>query len=116
LGFTVIVITLLVSVGGETHAALLVITQVTLSPLFIVVLVYVGVLPPTGTLFINHWYVGDGPPFVTEVEKVTLVPAHITFPGFTLIVTSGVTLGFTVISAPLSCPVTTGLLDTTRIR
>ena len=55
-GLTVIVIGLDVAVGWVVHDALLVITTVTTSLLFNVVVVKVdAVCPDTGLLFTNHW-------------------------------------------------------------
>ena len=53
--FTTIVIALEVPVVGLTHVALLVMTQVTTSPLFNVVEVYKGLFTPTFTPFTFHW-------------------------------------------------------------
>ena len=55
-GLTVTVIGLDVAVGWVVHDALLVITTVTTSLLFNVVVVKVdAVCPATGLLFTNHW-------------------------------------------------------------
>lgn len=53
-GFTVIVIPVLVAVAGDAQVALLVITQVTILPLANAALVYVVLLVPTFTPFSFH--------------------------------------------------------------
>lgn len=79
LGLTVIVMLLLVTIAGAAHMALLVIVQVTLSPLTSVLLVKVGLLVPAFMPLTCHWYVGVEPGLVGIAVNVTGVPAQILF-------------------------------------
>lgn len=99
-GFTVIAMPVLVTVGVLAHAALLVITTLTRSLLFNVVVVNVALLVPWLLPFTFHWYVGVAPPLTGVAVKVTLAPAHIVV-ALALMLTLGVTLGVTVIVTEL---------------
>lgn len=100
-GFTVIVIPVLVAVAGDAQVALLVSTQVTTLPLANAAFVYVVLFVPTFTPFSFHWYDGVVPPLVGVAVKVTEVPEQIVLPGFADILTAGTTVVLTVIVIPL---------------
>lgn len=52
----------------------------------------------TGVLFIRHWYAGATPPLVGVNVKVTQVPSHTGIVGRLVILTAGITTGFTAIT------------------
>jgi hypothetical protein len=94
IGFTVIVIPVLITVAGYGQLTLLVSWQVITSPL-LRELVVNEVPPPTVVLFLLHIYEGLAPPFTVDATlNVTEVPAQIVV-ALALIVTAG-TLAFTV--------------------
>lgn len=96
-GFTVIVILLLVDVTGQ--AASEVTSRRIMLPLTRELLVYVGLFAPgIGVLFSVHWYIGFVPAFVTLDVNVTSVPEHIMFDGLAEMVTTGTVLAMTVTS------------------
>ena len=84
------------SVVGDAHVAVEVITQLTTSPLFNVVVVNVALFVPTFVEPTFHWYDGV-PPFVGVAVNVTDVPEQIVVPEPLAILTDGVTALFTVI-------------------
>jgi hypothetical protein len=92
---TVIVILVEVTVGVDTHVALLDIWQVIKSPFIKSTLVKVGVVV-TFTPFFFQINVGAVPPFVGVDVKVTDVPEQIVV-ALAAMDTEGVTTGFTVI-------------------
>lgn len=99
---TVIVILELVAVAGDAHAALLVITQLTISPFTSAAFVYVVLFAPTLLPFNFHWKAGVVPPLVGVAVKVTDVPVQIVLPGLAPMLMPGVIVGVTVIvTAPL---------------
>ena len=62
---------------------------------------------PTGDAPIYHWYEGVVPPLVGVAVKVTLSPAHIVLDGEAVMLTAGVTNGFTVtVALPVMPPET----------
>jgi hypothetical protein len=67
-----------VVVVTQVTSGSIVTTQLTLSPLFNVVLLYVGELLPTLALFIFHWYIGVDPVFRATALKITGVPEQTT--------------------------------------
>lgn len=73
---TDMVMLLLVTVLVEIQSALLVNTQVTMSPLFRAVVTKLALLVPTSTPFIFHWKTGAVPPLVTVAVNVPVVPEH----------------------------------------
>lgn len=95
-GVTVMAIPELVAETGDAHVALDVITTVTLSLLFSVVDVNVGLFVPTFTPFTFHWYTGVEPPLVGVAVKVTEVPGQIEVCD-AAILTDGTGAGLTVI-------------------
>jgi hypothetical protein len=99
-GFTVIVIPILVALDGLTHiSALGVMITLTMSVSTKVVLVNVLlVAPATSPPLICHWKLGATPPFVAVAVNVTLAPAHIVLSAsLELTTTLGTTFGLTVI-------------------
>src|SRR5689334_9141523 len=75
-GCAVIVISLLTATGVVIQPALLVITTVTTSPSFSVLLENVVLLVPTFVPLTFHWYVGLLPPFTGVAVNVIVVPSH----------------------------------------
>ncbi len=71
---------LLVAVCPFTHVALLVTTQVTISPCAKVFVLKKAEFGPTFVPLIFHWKLGDEPPFVGVAVKKTDVPAQILVP------------------------------------
>ena len=96
-GFTTIVMPVLVPVSELAHVALDVTVQVTISAFTSEALVYV--VPPVPTLlpFNCHWYVGVVPPFVGVAVNTTDVPLQIAPDGLAATLTEGTTTGFTSI-------------------
>jgi len=93
-GLTVIVMLLLAAMPGTEQAALLVITQLTTSPLAIEVLLKVALSGPASIPLICHWYAGALPPFVEVAVNVTGEPKQILFADVAML-TAGVTGGET---------------------
>ena len=104
-GFTVMVIVLLVCVAFTTQGGLPTSVQVTWSPFTRLAVVYEAALP-TGKPFTFHVYDGLGPPFVIVDVNVTDCPVHITLPGLADMLIVGVKLGFTVMVIVLLLTVT----------
>ena len=104
-GETVIWTALLVAVVGEAQTAFDVITTVTLSPLFRVVLVKVGLFVPTSIPFTFHWYDGVVPPFVGVAVKVTEALGQMVV-AEAAILTDGTGAGLTVMAIPALVAVT----------
>ncbi len=71
-----IVVLLLVVFTGVAQAALLVMVQLITSPFAKLLLVNVGLLPPTLLPFTNHWYCGAVPPFTGVAVNVMGVPSQ----------------------------------------
>ena len=91
-------ITLLVAVVGFAHGSVLVITTVTWSLLFNVVVVKVTpVCPATGLPLTIHWYVGFAPPFVGVAVNVMLCPEQIELVGEVML-TVGVTVVIVIVT------------------
>lgn len=97
MGFTFMVMLLLVSVADVTHVSLLVSTQLTTSPSASVEVIYLELSPPTFAPLSFHWKDGVDPPLANVAVNVTVVPAHIVSSGLSEIATIGVNNGFTVI-------------------
>jgi hypothetical protein len=97
IGFTVIMITLLLAVAGIAQPSEDVSTTLTRSPLLRVAVAKDGELKPTLAPLTFHWYVGDAPPSVLVAVKITLSSAHIGPPGLTVILTVGAEGAVTVI-------------------
>ena len=93
--FTVITMLLLIAVDGFGQARLLLISQVTTSPLLSELVTYVAEFAPMVNPFTFHTNVGV-PPFTGVAVKVTEVPAQIVEPALLAIETLVATLGFTV--------------------
>lgn len=74
---TFIVMVLLFTVADVGHAALLVSTQVIISPSCSVLVEYVFEFAPTLLPFFFHWNVGELPPLIGVATKLTLVPEQI---------------------------------------
>jgi hypothetical protein len=75
-GSTVVVILLLVAGLPIAQVALEVSTTETVCPFVNKVVLYVGLLEPTGAAPTYHWYEGVEPPLVGVAVKLTLVPAQ----------------------------------------
>jgi len=101
----VISISLLVAVAGLAHAALLVITTVTLSPAASVEVVNVdAVCPATAVPLTNHEYVGVVPPLVGVAVNVMLPPVQVVIE-LAPSATAGVTgAGTALITAAVDAP------------
>jgi hypothetical protein len=96
-GFTVIVIVLLMLVAGQV-ASEVTSRRITL-PLVRVLLVYVSLFAPgMGAPLRVHWYVGLVPAFVTFDVNVTSFPEQIMFDGLAEMVTTGTVLAIMVTS------------------
>lgn len=76
-GFTLIVILLLVAVGTVAQAALDVSTTLTTSPLFSAASEYVLLFVPTLIPFFFHWYIGAVPVLTADAVNVAWVDAQI---------------------------------------
>jgi hypothetical protein len=96
-GFTVIVIVLLVVVAGQVASE--VTSRRIMLPLARELLVYVSLFAPgIGVPFSVHWYIGLVPALETFDVNVTSVPEHMMFEGLAVIVTTGTVLGVMVAS------------------
>ena len=74
IGLMPIVILLLLAVVVVAHTALLVSTQLMISPFDHVLSVYVTAPVPTGLPFLRHWYAGLLPPLVGTAVNTTVDP------------------------------------------
>ena len=87
---------------------MLLMTQVTMSPLLRAEELNVALLAPAFEPLIFHWYDGDAPPPAGLAVKVAAVPEQIVFPGLTAIVTDaavdGVTIRITLLLAVVVIP------------
>jgi hypothetical protein len=89
-------VTELLAVAGDAQAAFEVTVTDTTSLLFKVELLNEELLVPALTPFTCHWYVGDAPPLIVVVVKVTGVPGQILLADGAIL-TEGVTRSLTVI-------------------
>ena len=96
-GVTVTDIPGLVAESGDAHVALEVISTVTLSLLFSVVEVNVGLFVPTFMPLTFHWYTGLAPPLTGVAVNVIAVPGQ-TVVCEAKMLTDGTGAGFTVIA------------------
>lgn len=76
IGLMPIVILLLLAVVVVAHTALLVSTQLMMSPFTSVLSVYVVAPVPTGLPFLRHWYAGLLPPLVGTAVNTTVELLH----------------------------------------
>lgn len=99
MGFTCIVMILLIAVDGETHPAMLVTVSLTASLFFKLELVNVAESVPAALSLIVHLYVMRALPLFIAEENVTGVPGQIFVTGVVIVTTSGtgvLTVTFTV--------------------
>jgi hypothetical protein len=76
-GVTLMVTVLLVAVAAVVHAALLVNTQLTTSPLLRLLVIKTALFAPALLPFTCHWYTGAVPAFAGVAVKVIDVPEQI---------------------------------------